>query len=166
MTDERCDLETICLHEAGHGVMRWVRGLPCTELTANEDGGLCAGTYRPARAEDLLLVTLAGFAAESYCIAGDLDLDACRADDFDRAKTLIEHTEWMRIVGDPDTMTASVTTIEATIQRYWQRTCETLYPYMDIIERIAERLEQDRWISARSLAAMLRQHAHTQEHQP
>jgi hypothetical protein len=51
-------VETIAAHEAGHAVMGWLRGLPCTKVQAGADEGFCAGTGRPWRAEDLVLVTL------------------------------------------------------------------------------------------------------------
>ena len=35
-------LEVAAEHEAGHAVMRWLRGLPATRLTVNSDGsGFC-----------------------------------------------------------------------------------------------------------------------------
>ena len=56
-------------HEAGHAVMRYLVGLPCTEISidVNAPGnGFCAGTGRLVAPWDLLLVDLAGPVAEVY----------------------------------------------------------------------------------------------------
>jgi hypothetical protein len=52
----------IAQHEAAHAVMRCLRGLPATAITARENGGLCAGTGDPIHPESELLVSLAGYA--------------------------------------------------------------------------------------------------------
>lgn len=58
-------VDTIAQHEVGHAVMHWLRGSGVRYLTVSEDGGFSAGTNRCVRAEDALLITLAGFAAEA-----------------------------------------------------------------------------------------------------
>lgn len=44
--------------------IRWLRGLPATNVTAEPRGGYCAGSGRRIPAEDALL-TLAGMATEA-----------------------------------------------------------------------------------------------------
>jgi hypothetical protein len=67
-------LNAIACHEAGHAVMRVLRGYPATELTATEDRGFCAGTGRLIRVEDEILINLAGFAVEYGYGLCDIDL--------------------------------------------------------------------------------------------
>lgn len=75
MDEYKVDINTIAQHEAGHAVMRWVLGLPATELTADDEGGLCAGTGRRIWISDEILVMLAGVAVESgYGVVGEVDL--------------------------------------------------------------------------------------------
>jgi hypothetical protein len=64
--DDRVARRDSAVHEAGHAVMRFIRGLPLTAIELDADNnGRCGGTGRLVRADDVLLVTLAGYAAES-----------------------------------------------------------------------------------------------------
>lgn len=153
------DIETVATHEAGHAVMRFVQGLPVTELTVDDvAGGLCAGTGRPQPVQALVLVTLAGFVAETgYGFdGGTLDLANSQSDDLDKVRGMLRHATHLRIVADASG-TPSVDAIDATVLRYWERACEELWPYSELVEAIAERLVEARRLSARSVAALCRE---------
>ena len=55
----------VSLHEAGHAVMRWLRGLPLTRLELTDEGGMCYGTGRREATDSLIKVRLAGYAAQT-----------------------------------------------------------------------------------------------------
>ena len=144
---ETVDLRTIAFHEAGHAVMRWLRGLPATELTADCDGGFCAGTGTTVRADDELFVALAGFAAEGIFGSGDVDWEACRGDDFDYAREILAARPFMRPNG-----------MENALNNYFNYGCDLLRGHLDLIDTIASRLEHAGRLSARQVAALCRRH--------
>lgn len=153
-------IDVIAAHEAGHAVMRWLRGLPATELTVTADGGLCAGTGRVAPAEGLLLVKLAGFAVESgYGVFARLTLDTLaesHGSDFDEARRMLADCEWLRILATPEG--AIVQSVDEALVRHFHRAGELLWPHSDLVDALADRLEYEGRVSARSVAALCREH--------
>lgn len=153
------DLDTIATHECGHAVMHWLRGLPATYVTADENGGFCAGTGKPIRPQDMLFVVLAGFAAECGCGLFEVDLTASRADDFDKARRLLSECDWMRMrLAQGEKEGVLIVSVEEALSDYFKRACDLLQPYQDFIERMALRLARKGRLSARSVAAMLREY--------
>src|ERR1051325_86563 len=91
-------LEAAACHEAGHAVMRWLVGLPATKLTITEDGaGFCEGTGKRVSVKSLLVVTLAGLAAEIGYGVCPLDWERTRTDDLDEALGLLARTPWLTL---------------------------------------------------------------------
>ena len=72
---------TIAEHEAAHAVMRWLRGLPATDVYVEETGGFTDGTGRRVDPENNVLVALAGFAWETGC--GMCEPDWTQVDGFE-----------------------------------------------------------------------------------
>lgn len=146
-------------HEAGHAVMRWLLGWPCTELMASEGDGYCAGTGRKIRVNDRLLITLAGFAAEAGCMADAVNLSASQTDDFNEARQLLQRCEWLRLrpdVDDEGKPTVHIESVEAALRRHFAQACDVLFPHALFIEEIALRLARERKLSARVVAGMCR----------
>jgi hypothetical protein len=142
-------------HEAGHAVMRWLRGWPATEVGIDGAGaGHCAGTGRTVRSDDQLWVTLAGFAAESWCGVCGVDVLNSRTADFDKARGLLRDALWR--LSMVDGRPAQLTVDEALVRRF-ESTCEMLWPYMELVERVAERLSAEGRLSARTVAAVCRE---------
>ena len=156
------DLLQIAEHEVAHAVMRWLRGMPATEITANHQGGVCAGTGKVVRAEDELLVTLAGFAWESGCGVAEVDLANSRADDFDVARRILQHSEWLRLLPGADDqggVVARLKTVDDALLHHFRRAGDLLNPYAELVHAMGERLAVDGVVSARSVVAMCREFA-------
>lgn len=153
------DFETICLHEAAHAVMRWVRGERSTMIEVNENGGFCGGTGRRISAENALLITLAGFAAETgYGLARPV-FETSQAQDIDEARAILREYPHLRyFLADlgPDG-TPSFSDGDRLLEKWFYRACEQLCPYSHVVEHLGFRLEQHRTLSARSVAATIRQ---------
>lgn len=140
-------------HEAGHAVMRWLRGWPLTALTAREDGsGLCAGTGRRVRAFEHIEVLLAGPAAEVGIFWERLDWERSRFNDFDDAR------EVMRALG-------CYADVEAALRDEFKKVAVRLADYSDLIETIADRLYVTGSLSARAVAAYCREHGRREARQ-
>ena len=150
----RIDLDTIAIHEAGHAVMRWLRGLPATELTASDDGGLCGGTGREVRRDHVLYVLLGGPVVENgYGIVGTLDFARCGSNDFERAKALLAGAEdWLCRDG------LRVLTIDEALAYHFDRACDLLCPHIELVDAIGGRLAAEGRLSARRVAALCREY--------
>lgn len=153
------DLYTIAIHEAGHAVMRWVRRLPITAVWADEEGGLCEGSGKPVDAESNLLVSLAGFTTEAeYMLLPErVDLAGSDGDDLDKARTLLRNVPTLREPGEE---------VEAALLRYMTRAGHTLYPYRELVERLGFILAERRYLSARSVSAIIREWCKRNEPDP
>jgi len=159
------DREVTALHEAGHAVMRRLRGLPATNLWLFEPGvGFCEGTGKPVDPLSDILVALAGFAVE--CGYGLVALDFAKAKtcDFDYARELLAGRPWM-LLGlaaneelDPSQWLPVELTVDAALAMYFERACRELWPLEDLITRIGERLDWEGQLNARSVAAMCREY--------
>ena len=136
--------EATAAHEAGHAVMRWLRGLPATPISVIDDRlGKCGGTGQLYPAEDVLLVTLAGYAAESAFGTADVDFSApCH--DFDYARRILVSAVWLRRRAE---------TLDEAIERYFGDACELLRPHTDLIHRLRDMLLRHKWVSAEGVAA-------------
>lgn len=144
------DIHTIAIHEAGHAIMRWVRSLPSTAVWADEDGGLCEGCGKPIDAETHLLLLLAGFATEAdYMLLPErVNLPESDGDDFDKAWRLLHQSPHLRNEGE---------SMDDAIMRWMIRTGHALYPYRELVERLGFTLAERRHLSARSVAAIIRE---------
>lgn len=143
------------VHEAGHAVMRWWRSLPATDLVLFDDGeGLCAGTGKPISPESALLVALAGPAAE---FGGLVNLSESRSDDLDTARKLLHSAPWLCLDVSPD-LTIRSLSVEEALQRTFERVCDELEPLEELVERLAERLDAKGRLTARTVAAICREH--------
>jgi hypothetical protein len=160
VTDEL--LLEIAQHEAGHAVMQWLRGYPATELTVGRDGGLCAGTGRPIRPEDNLLIALGGIAVDSGYGFCKVDLEHSELDDLDQARRELRSRSWLRLVGDGASPVVLTETVEDALARYFRRACDLLFPEMELVEFMGFRLFQAGRLSARSVAALCREHSRRQ----
>jgi len=136
--------EGTAAHEAGHAVMRWLRGLPPTPISLVDDGdGCCRGTGQLYPAKDVLFVTLAGYAAESGFGVADVDL-AGLCDDFNYARTILRSAR---------ELTRGDETAGEALERYFARTCELLRPHAEVIETLQRMLIADGIVSADAVAA-------------
>jgi hypothetical protein len=129
--------ETVAPHEAGHAVMRWLCGLPATALVAHADGGgLSAGTGRREPVADLLAVTLAGPAVEACYGMWGLDWTRTHFEDFDHARALLAHAEWLRYqIHDGE---AGLVDVETALRAHFDEVCTRLSPYSALVDELAE----------------------------
>ena len=153
MTNEQSEI--VCGHEAAHGVMRCICGLPATELTISEHGGYCAGTGRIEDPDKILLVTLAGFAWESGCGANAIDFNNSSSYDFDEARDIIANCLALRLRGDFANNKVMVCSVEESLSDYFDKASNFLIPYSDIIEELAEELEIHGNVSAQRVEEIL-----------
>ncbi len=137
--------------------MRWLRGLEATELTASDTGGRCEGTGRPVGAQCELLVTLAGFAYESGCGFSKVDFAKSQTEDFTSAREMLATTEYLRIMVSLDGV-IKVMEVEEALAHHFARAGELLFPHIDIVEHLGSLLAEKRRLSARSVAAVLREY--------
>ncbi len=161
MTNTAEDItDATAYHEAVHAVMRWIVGLPATEVTAGRDGGHCGGTGRSVSAEGKLWVALAGFAVEAGYGVAPPDLPKCAGSDFDRARDILAGHEWLRASGK------RVLGVEAALQRAFSQAGELLLARVDLVENVAQRLMYERRLSARQVAAMCREYSRREAQAP
>jgi hypothetical protein len=155
MPDHR-DLQKAAEHEAAHAVMRWVRGLPATQLWANEDGsGYCDGHPRRARHDDVPYVVLAGYVPETGYGLAVPDFATSKVADFDRAREILESAEWL--VGY-DAEAGNQRSVEAALKEHFLYACDQLSEHIELVDAIADRLFESRRLSARTVAALCREH--------
>lgn len=160
------DLETrralVAAHEAGHAAMRWVRGLSATRVWIADDGrGYCEGTGRPSRAEDEILVGLAGFAVESEFGLAEVDwTSALVLTDVAETLSLLRQAWFLYAyrVGADGAITFEPDPV-CRLRRAWGHTCGLLCPHAGLVDRIAWSLEEHGALSARQVAAIGREYA-------
>ena len=153
MTLSSDDRDMISTHEAGHAVMRWLLGLPATEMLLHESGGLVRGTGRRSDSETQLLLALAGPAVESgYGLVGKPDFQKSDLVDFDVARAIIEGTPWLRHSWGEDNLS-----VDEALLYHFERACEQLLAVCDLVDWLGERLNTEGRLSARSVAAVCRE---------
>ena len=141
------DLTPAAVHEAGHAVMRWRLGEVPGALCIHPDGsGFSApqamGSVRPTH--DLLLITLAGIAAEAGGFP--VDLEDARFDDLDAARQLLT----------PAYVAAhGLGTQDDALHAYYEQARKLMWHDFDLVEGIAWHLENDRSLSADFLREIL-----------
>lgn len=150
--------------------MRWLRGMPAGELTAFVTGdGFCAGSGKRVRSEDLLLVSLAGYAAEAGCFAERLDLERTREiSDFIQARELIESTPLLRgfVAIDGELRPGAELrqeSVEEALKRHFLWASELIWEHYPFLEMLAWRLADAGRLSARQVAATLREYGRALE---
>lgn len=133
--------------------------MPATELTAGDNGGLCAGTGRRADAEDILYITLAGFVWEGGCgIFGKPILAKCSGADFDEAKEILNRFPRLRFAVSRRTHRIRMISVNAALLRCFKDAGELLMPHFSLIEDLGRLLEDRQRLSARTVAAILREY--------
>lgn len=134
------------IHEAGHAVMRWIRGLPLTAIELDTDNkGRCAGSGRLVRADDVLLVMLAGYAAESGYGVADVNLTR-ECYDLDYGRMILTSERWL----------CGSDTVDDALAYYFHLACDLLRPHADLIQQLASKLTADGYLSADTVRATLR----------
>ncbi len=150
--------KVIAHHESGHAVMRWLVGFPATAIRFTEDGGLCEGTGRRVDPYENALVLLAGMVSETECLMRPADLIQSHFQDLDEARALLA-PEWMRCRGvEPDGHTPQLYSIDEYLLHLFEQVRNKLSPHAIFIGQLADRLMQDRHVSARSVAAICREY--------
>jgi Peptidase M50B-like len=145
----RDDLTHVAWHEAGHAVMRWRLGTTPGAICLHPDGsGFSAvGTSgQLLRRHDLVLITLAGIAAE---VGRALILAASQAEDLDAARQLLT-PDFCAGRFFPRTLTQ-----EEALRSYYDQACTLIWEDFDIVEAVADALLNEGSLSSEDLQAML-----------
>ncbi len=133
-------------HEAGHAVMRWLRGLPATDIHVNDGFGLCEGTGAYISGEDVMLVTLAGLAVEA---AYGMDKDfwnwhaaQIHINDLDEARQMLNKNPLLtiRLPETPvpgESVPVTFLEVEDALRMWFDRTCAAMFPHCLLVENIA-----------------------------
>jgi len=127
-------------HEAGHAVMRKIRGLPATAITVSFDdpgAGFCYGTGKTIRAEDALLVTLAGIAAECHCLPVFIDFTKTDFDDLREAEILLAKTPYL---AGFDPRTGTQLPPDVALKNWMLKAANVLWPWKPHIEKFAKQV--------------------------
>ena len=143
--------------------MRWLRGLPATDVHVNEGHGLCEGTGEKCRAEDRLLILLAGPAVETAYGVNEIDLDRSKSEDIGRARQILKTTPPLRIrlAENPvpgQTVAVGFFEVEDALRRWFDRACEELLQHCLIVDYVAH-LAVDGYLSAADLQTVLNRYS-------
>lgn len=153
------DIKMLAQHEAAHAVMRWILWLPATEILINDEGGgMCKGSGKRISLDKDVLVSLAGPAWEAGCCFTDsIDLDGTlNFQDLIDAEAVIDKCVHLRMLVDGNEMIEKST--RESLRAWLKRAGELLFKHGDAVESIGARLEERRSLSAKSVAALLREH--------
>ena len=166
MIDDDIDIAKIAEiaeHEAAHAVMRWLRWLPATEIWINDEEGMCEGTGQTIALDTSVLVSLAGVAWEAGCYFTDsLDLDGTRdVQDLIDAEAILEKDVYLRTRVEDEKL-IEISTRES-LRNWIKRAGELLFPHASAVESIGANLVQHRRLSAKSVAAFLREYGKRQD---
>ena len=147
-------------HEAAHAVMRWLLGLPATRLELHDTGGLCHGSGKLIETRDELLVTLAGFAWEAGYLLFDVDWVGSRSDDFDHARDILRRCPHLCLGFAASKRKNRVVTqnVDVALKRWFRSAGQALLPHDDLIDVLGDELVLSRKLSARHVAAIMREH--------
>jgi hypothetical protein len=150
-------------HEAAHAVMRWLQGMEPTGLKLHATSGLSEASGVPERAQDLLLVTLAGFAWESGCGLAGLNLAASHTVDFDQARELLRQFPNLRyrVEKRGGKMRSVFEHVDTALKRWFNKACDELLPHTEVIEVLGEALEEKHELSRFQVAAIIRENVET-----
>ena len=157
--DTMINFELLAQHEAAHAVMRWILWLPATEILINDKGGgICKGTGKRISVDKDVLVSLAGPAWEAGCCFTDsIDLDSpLHFQDLIEAKAVIDKCVHLRMLVDGNKMIEKST--RESLQTWLKRAGELLFRHADAVESIGASLEHKKRLSAKTVAAFLREH--------
>lgn len=153
------DNELLAQHEAAHAVMRWILWLPATEiLIDDEGGGMCKGSGKRISLDKDVLVSLAGPVWEVGCFSTEsIDLDGTlNFQDLIQAEAVINKCIALRYQVEDNKVIEKST--RESLRAWLKRAAELLFPHGDAVESIGARLEERRSLSAKSVAALLREH--------
>lgn len=140
----------ICGHEAAHAVIAFLCSQPATRLTANENGGLRAGTGKMVFNRYYLQMLLAGIAYETGYGLWRVNLKHCVFDDVVRSREII------RFEIACERRKATARNVESRLQRHLAAVCRKLAPFSDEIEELGGMLEETGDISPRRVASFMR----------
>lgn len=155
----------IARHEMAHAVMRKILSLPATRVTLYEGGGLCEGTGTIIKADQAVLVSLAGPAWESlFGIARpvhQINFEKSRHtfEDVGQAWETLDRVECLRLritTGKTGEDTVEIECVEKAIRRWYSRTMKELEPHSGLILATGKILHEAGELSARRTAALLR----------
>jgi hypothetical protein len=161
MNDE--DLREVTAgHEAGHVVMRWLLGLPATDVYVNNGYGLCEGTGEQCRAEDVLLVLLAGLAVESAYGMNGIDIEHSDTTDLRQARELLTHDPYLRLsiperIQPGQEVQPVFDTVEVCLAKWFRRCCDDLRQHLFLVDDVADAV-YDGYLSAADLQTILDQY--------
>jgi hypothetical protein len=149
-------------HEAGHAVMRWLRGLPATDVHVNDGFGLCEGTEAYISGEDALLVTLAGPAVEAGYGLNKVNIEQLIFCDLDEARQILDKNPLLRIriPENPvpgESIPVTFHEVEDALRVWFDRTCAAMFPHCLMVEDIAC-AAVDGYLSAVDLQTILDQY--------
>jgi hypothetical protein len=160
------DYRTICKHEAGHAVMRWLCGERARTIDANghsseppdDKCACCFGTGLRMSAENSLLITLAGVAAETeYGVAGSV-FGMAKADDIVEARAILR--EHRHLSGEfVDYMPDGKPYIlkgDRLLEEWFDRACNKLRPYREMVNEIGSILEGRETMFPKAVAGTIR----------
>jgi hypothetical protein len=145
----RDDLTNVAWHEAGHAVMRWRLGTLPGAICLHPDGSGFSAVATPGqylRRHDLVLITLAGIAAE---VGRSLILEHSKAEDLDDARQLLT-SDFLAAWCFPRTLTQ-----EEALHASYDQACTLIWEDFDTIEAVAAALLDAGSLSAADLQALL-----------
>lgn len=150
---------TTAKHEAGHAVMRWILGLPATDVTANGADGFCSGTEGTIKTNQAVLIALAGYAAEADYRSGAVDCEKANTDEFDAARDLIKSDWPLRLprVDQHGEQAMRLLSVDGAMGSYFARACEMLEPVSEFVDALASELFAKRELPAKRVAELLEQ---------
>jgi hypothetical protein len=168
MANEPTQRQITAIHEAGHAVMKWLRGIPATDIHVGDGDGFVAPSFTEVRNEDNLLYTLAGLVAEVAYLdrlnaSNELDeyneqverhlylpfainLEKSQTNDLDIARQILEKALHLRIrlpdnwqeIPTGTEIPVSYFTVEQSLGGWFSRCCEELEPYWQLVETVAD----------------------------
>jgi len=124
-------------HAAGRAVMRWLEGMPAIDVRPDARGGPCARPRQRVRVESALWITVAGFAAE-------VEYDRTRPPEFTGEPFALARRLLAR--------TRPAVAADAVLLDYFDRACDRLRPYADLVETLVRRLVQCPYLKAGAVA--------------
>ena len=145
-------------HEAAHAVMRKLCRWKATRLSVDgEGGGFCEASHEQIKADEALLVTLAGMAWETGCRFTLIEWETTRF-------TFQDAGEAWQLVNDFPLLCVGITQAQEPIVeepaealcRWFARAGDMLKPHRPVIRKMGEMLQAQGSLSARQVAALLR----------
>jgi hypothetical protein len=136
-------INTACVHEAGHCVMRWLRIGVVTNTIVYRDGSGCSfASGSHISVEDDVLISLAGIAAETGCGLLRVNLERSRFVDLDYTRSVISENDSLRMKIS-ERLEVETMAVEEALQYWFGKACESLSPWLGLVELVSEILESN-----------------------